>query len=105
MPLYEMVEQGRFRQDLLYRINTVELHLPPLRDRKEDVPLLAEHFLRVYSRKYHKPNLEISPDALRKLREYHWPGNVRELDHAIERAMIMARRQCLAGARLLLRAA
>ncbi|GEO04852.1 sigma-54-dependent Fis family transcriptional regulator [Adhaeribacter aerolatus] len=90
MPLYEMVSQGRFRQDLLYRINTVELHLPPLRERKEDIPLLAEHFLNLYNRKYQKSNLGLEKATLKKLTEYHWPGNIRELDHAIERAVILS---------------
>ena len=90
MPLHEMVGQGRFRQDLLYRINTVEIHLPPLRERKEDIKLLAEHFLSIYRRKYQKPNLEIEPATIKKLTEYHWPGNIRELDHALERAVIMS---------------
>ncbi|RYZ42910.1 MAG: sigma-54-dependent Fis family transcriptional regulator, partial [Sphingobacteriales bacterium] len=90
MPLYEMVQQGRFRQDLLYRINTVEIKLPPLRERREDIKLLADHFLQLYGKKYHKPRLGISKEALKKLADYHWPGNVRELDHAVERAVIMA---------------
>ena len=89
MPLYEMVQQGRFRQDLLYRINTVEIKLPPLRERREDIELLATYFLDQYARKYHKPHLKLAKDTLRKLHDYHWPGNVRELDHAIERAVIM----------------
>jgi DNA-binding NtrC family response regulator len=90
MPLHDMVAQGRFRQDLLYRINTVEIQLPPLRERKEDIKLLAEHFLAQYRRKYHKPNLELDPATVKKLTEYPWPGNIRELDHAIERAVIMS---------------
>jgi DNA-binding NtrC family response regulator len=90
MPLYEMIGQSRFRQDLLYRINTVELHLPPLRERKEDIALLAEHFLALYGRKYHKANLGFEKATLKKLADYHWPGNIRELDHAIERAVILS---------------
>ena len=90
MPLYEMVEGYRFRQDLLYRINTVELHVPPLRERLSDIPLLAEHFIALFSRKYNKPMHGISREALRKLRDYAWPGNVRELQHAVERALIMS---------------
>jgi two-component system, NtrC family, response regulator HydG len=89
MPLYDMVEEGKFRQDLVYRINTVEIRLPPLRDRHEDIPLLAQHFLTVYARKYN-PNVKgINPAALAKLEKYHWPGNVRELQHMVERAVIM----------------
>jgi two-component system response regulator HydG len=89
MPLYEMVKQGTFRQDLLYRINTVEIHVPPLSDRIEDIPLLAEHYLKVYARRYHKPVTGITPGAMEKLKRYAWPGNIRELQHAIERAVIM----------------
>jgi two-component system, NtrC family, response regulator HydG len=89
MPLYDMVAQNRFRQDLLYRINTVEVLLPPLRDRQEDIPLLVEHFLGVYRKKYNKHSLKLSPVTLKKLEKYEWPGNVRELQHSIERAVIM----------------
>jgi DNA-binding NtrC family response regulator len=90
MPLYEMVEDFRFRQDLLYRINTVELHVPPLRERQSDIPLLAEHFLTLFSRKYNKNKKNITADTLRKLQAYTWPGNIREFQHAIERALIMS---------------
>jgi two-component system response regulator HydG len=90
MPLHQMVSDGRFRQDLLYRINTVEMVIPPLCERIEDIPLLADHFLAYYSRKYRKEASSISPEALLKLKKYAWPGNVRELQHAIERAVIMA---------------
>lgn len=89
MPLYEMVEQKQFRQDLLYRINTVEIHLPPLRERKEDIPILAEYFLKTYSAKYRKPLLRLSPAALKKLEQYPWRGNIRELQHTLERVVIM----------------
>ncbi len=84
------VKKGDFRQDLLYRINTVEIHLPPLRDRAGDIPLLADHFLRIYSKKYKKPIRNIQSSAIKKLNQYNWPGNVRELQHAIERAVIMS---------------
>lgn len=90
MPIAQMVKEGRFRQDLLYRINTVEIHIPPLAERVDDIPLLANHFLNYYSRKYRKEVLSISPEAITKLKKYPWPGNVRELQHAIERAVIMA---------------
>ncbi len=90
MPIEQMVKDGRFRQDLLYRINTVEIRIPPLSERVEDIPMLATHFLDYYSRKYHKEVLSITPDALVKLKKYPWPGNVRELQHSIERAVIMA---------------
>jgi len=89
MPIHQMVGQNRFRQDLLYRINTVEVRLPPVRERTEDIPLLAEHFLASYCRKYAVPLKKASPAALRKLEGYEWPGNVRELQHTIERAIIL----------------
>jgi two-component system response regulator HydG len=89
MPLHKMVQEGTFRQDLLYRINTVELHVPPLSDRIEDIPLLANHYLNSYAKKYHKPVNTIAPEAMDKLKRYAWPGNIRELQHAIERAVIM----------------
>ena len=89
MPLYEMLREGSFRQDLLYRINTVEINLPPLRERREDIKLLAAHFLGIYSQKYDRPHLHLSEGTLRRLSEYHWPGNIRELDHAMERAVIL----------------
>ena len=90
MPIYDMVQEGSFRQDLVYRINTVEIHLPPLRQRQEDIPLLVDHYLELYTQKYHKPGKKISGAALEKLRAYHWPGNVRELQHGVERAIIMS---------------
>ncbi len=90
MPLYEMVEKKQFRQDLLYRMNTVEINLPPLRKRSEDIPLLAEHFLRQYCAKYRKPVKSLSQSALKKLTSYPWRGNVRELQHTLERAVIMS---------------
>lgn len=89
MPLHEMIDNYRFRQDLLYRINTVELHIPPLRQRLSDIPLLAEHFIHLFSRKYNKGTMGISPVTIRKLQAYTWPGNIREFQHAIERAIIM----------------
>ena len=88
--IHEMVANGDFRQDLLYRINTIELHIPPLRERENDVLLLADHFLEKYARKYKKQLTSISPQAQRKLKEYGWAGNVRELQHAMERAVILA---------------
>lgn len=89
MPIYDMVAQKEFRQDLLYRINTVEIKLPPLRDRQDDIPHLVEHFVKVFSEKYRKTIHRVSATALTKLQKYHWPGNVRELLHAIERAVIL----------------
>ena len=88
--LHTEVAQGRFRQDLLFRLNTVEIHLPPLRDRREDIPALAEHFLRQHSERYRRSNMEFTPQALDALREHGWPGNVRELDHVVERALLMS---------------
>lgn len=90
MDVHEMVKKNEFRQDLLYRINTVEIHLPPLRDRLEDIPLLAEHFLEIYCKKYHIPLKHIQETTVKKLNRYLWPGNVRELQHAIERTVIMS---------------
>jgi DNA-binding NtrC family response regulator len=88
--LPELATQGRFREDLLYRINTVELHLPPLRTRREDIPLLAEHFLRLFSERYDKLLRGFTPDAMRALLDYPWPGNVRELGHTLERAVLLS---------------
>jgi DNA-binding NtrC family response regulator len=95
LALREMVDRGEFREDLLYRINTIEIPLPPLRDRREDVPLLAHHFLARYARKYRKDLTGIGSPAMNKLKAYHWPGNVRELQHAVERAVIMSSSEAL----------
>ncbi len=84
------VKAGRFREDLLFRLNTVEIQLPPLRDRREDVPPLAAHFLRRYAARYRKAGLGFAPDAVEALLRHPWPGNVRELDHAVERAVLLA---------------
>ena len=84
-----MVEEGNFRQDLLYRINTIEIHIPPLRDRGNDIILLAEHFLDRYARKYKKEMRGLTREAKNKLLKYTWPGNVRELQHIMERAVIL----------------
>ncbi len=89
LPIYDLVQKNEFRQDLLYRINTIEVELPPLRDRKEDIDLLVQHFLQIYTRKYNKNILSVSEAARKKMMNYSWPGNVRELQHAIERAVIM----------------
>jgi DNA-binding NtrC family response regulator len=97
------VRGGRFREDLLFRLNTVEIRLPPLRDRREDVPLLAAHFLRRYAARYRKPLDKIHPDAMRALLAYGWPGNIRELDHTIERAVLLAADDTLRAADLSLR--
>ena len=89
MPLYEMIAEKEFRQDLLYRINTVEIRVPPLREREEDIPLLADYFLKSFCKKYKKPLLTIEKSVMIKIQKYHWPGNIRELQHAIERAVIL----------------
>jgi DNA-binding NtrC family response regulator len=86
----EEVTAGRFRQDLLYRLNTVEIHLPPLRGRQSDIPLLAMHFLRRHSARYRKTLTGFEEPAIQMLKNHQWPGNVRELDHAVERAALMA---------------
>ena len=88
--LNEEVSAGRFREDLLFRINTIELHLPPLRERREDIPPLAMHFLRRHATRYRKQLSSFDPGAMQMLLEHAWPGNIRELDHAIERAVLLA---------------
>jgi len=88
--IHAELKAGRFREDLLFRLNTVEIRLPPLRERRADIPLLAAHFLRRYAARYRKAAKEFAPDAMELLLRHSWPGNVRELDHAIERAMLMA---------------
>lgn len=90
MNLPKMVKEGSFRQDLLYRINTIAIQLPALRERDEDIPLLAEHFLKIYCKKYQKPELRVPEYVVKKLQKYHWHGNVRELQHALERAVILS---------------
>ncbi|KPQ11157.1 MAG: two component signal transduction system Sigma54-dependent response regulator, partial [Algoriphagus marincola HL-49] len=90
MPLHEMILDNGFRQDLLYRINTVEIFLPPLRERQDDIPQLANHFLKIYGQKYRKTLSGFTDSAMDLLQRYSWPGNIRELQHAIERAIIMS---------------
>jgi DNA-binding NtrC family response regulator len=82
--------KGTFRVDLLFRLNTIEVHLPPLRERREDIPLLAQHFLKAYSQRYRKQVHRFEPAAMQKMLEYFWPGNVRELDHSLERAVLLS---------------
>ena len=89
LPIHDSTASSSFRQDLLYRINTVEIHLPPLRHRVDDIPLLAEHFLNIYARKYRRTK-KLDNEALNHLMAYHWPGNIRELQHLVERAVIMS---------------
>jgi len=95
LPIAELMSEKRFRQDLLYRINTVEINLPPLRKRTGDIPLLLRHFLQLYCRKYNKPEKDITAAALDKLCSYHWPGNIRELQHTVERVVIMSENNAL----------
>ena len=95
MPIYQMAKEGNFRQDLLYRINTVEITLPLLSERIDDIPLLVDHFLQQFAHKYKKNIKGVSSAAMKKLRQYNWPGNVRELQHSIERAVILSESKIL----------
>ncbi|HTV09788.1 MAG TPA: sigma-54 dependent transcriptional regulator [Candidatus Aquilonibacter sp.] len=88
--LQQAVKEGRFREDLFYRLNVISLELPPLRNRKEDIPLLATHYLKFYAEENGFPTPELAPDALRVLMEYEWPGNVRELENVIERSVVLS---------------
>lgn len=93
--LEQMVQKAEFRRDLLYRINTIQIKLPPLRERGEDIELLAGHFLSVFQKKYDKPGIRLGSQAIKKLSNYHWPGNVRELMHTMEKAVIMTENDVL----------
>jgi two-component system response regulator HydG len=95
VPIYELASESRFRKDLIYRINTVEVTLPPLRQRGEDIVILAQHFAKIYATKYRKPPLRFEEQTLKKLKQYAWPGNIRELQHAVERVVIMAESEVL----------
>lgn len=90
LPISHLANENKFRKDLVYRINTVEIVVPPLRERKDDIILLAEHFLKFYANKYFKKEVKFSEKSISKLRDYHYPGNVRELQYIIERSVIMA---------------
>ncbi|MGF2414843.1 MAG: sigma-54-dependent transcriptional regulator, partial [Ferruginibacter sp.] len=90
VPFTALADESRFRKDLIYRINTVEITIPPLRKRGSDITMLAKHFVKLYAAKYFKPNMELDTAALKKLALYHFPGNVRELQYVIERAVIMS---------------
>jgi DNA-binding NtrC family response regulator len=103
--LFEEVASGRFRQDLLFRLNTVEIRLPPLRERREDIPPLAAHFLRQHAQRYRKRLTGFDAAAMQALAEHNWPGNVRELDHAVERGVLMALGPTVRSADLSLKAA
>jgi DNA-binding NtrC family response regulator len=95
MDLEILISQGRFREDLFYRLNVIKIELPPLRERKEDIPLLAKHFLRVYSKENNKEIEGLTEDALRILEEYNWPGNIRELENLIERAVVLTKEKVI----------
>ena len=88
--LRDMVEQGKFREDLYYRLNVVELHLPPLRARRDDIPVLVHHFIKKAAERFRKKELRVTPSAMKALEQHHWPGNVRELENAIQRAMVLS---------------
>jgi len=103
--LAEEVAAGRFRQDLLFRLNTIEIHLPPLRERREDIPVLASHFLGIHARRYRKHLIGFDPLAMQALLESPWQGNVRELNHVIERAVLMAQESSVRQGDLALRSA
>ena len=95
LDIHRAVAEGTFRQDLLYRINTIELRVPPLRERITDIPLLAKHFTNIYARKYSKNITGLSAELLKRLKEYSWPGNVRELQHLIERGVILCKKSVI----------
>ena len=97
------VEKGRFRQDLLFRLNTIEIHLPPLRERREDIGPLATHFLGIHARRYRKAITGLDPNSLYAMHEHSWQGNVRELNHVIERAVLMAQDTTIKAGDLALR--
>ena len=89
--MHEEIAAGNFREDLLFRLNTVEIHLPALRDRREDIPLLAMHFLNRSRARYRKQVAGFAPAAMQQMMQYPWPGNVRELEHTVERAVLLCR--------------
>ena len=93
VPLEKLVNEMKFREDLLYRINTIKIEVPPLRERTEEIPVLLDHFLDEYCRKYEKPPFRVSGETMNKLMQYSWPGNVRELRHTVEKAVILAEGQ------------
>lgn len=100
LSLHEMTAEKKFRQDLLYRLNTVEIRIPSLRERSEDIPLLADHFLQVYGKKYKRQGMKIDKAVMIKMKKYYWPGNIRELQHAIERAVILNEDKVIRNAEL-----
>ena len=88
---FDAIQDGNLSEDLYYRINTIEIKIPPLRERMEDVPMLAEHFLQIYQEKYQRDNLTFSESAYNQMLNYNWRGNVRELQHVIERAVLLSK--------------
>ena len=101
--LPELVKQSLFREDLYYRINTIQIEIPPLRNRREDIPLFIDYFLKKYTALYNQPGLTIHPQAATKLERYDWPGNIRELQHTIEKAVILAEKNVIRAADLFIR--
>ncbi len=101
--LPELVKQSLFREDLYYRINTIQIEIPPLRNRREDIPLFIDYFLKKYTALYNQPGLTIHPQAAAKLERYDWPGNIRELQHTIEKAVILAEKNVIRAADLFIR--
>lgn len=99
----EMVNLSRFREDLFYRINTIQIEIPPLRNRKEDIPVFADFFLKKYTSLYKRPGMEIHPQAMEIMQGYHWPGNIRELQHMIEKAVILSEKTTIRAVDLLIR--
>ena len=95
VPFTELANEARFRKDLIYRINTVEITIPPLRKRASDINLLAKHFIKLYAAKYFKTDMQLDAGAVNKLSGYHFPGNVRELQYVIERAVIMSEEEII----------
>lgn len=101
--LPEMVAQSLFREDLFYRLNTIQIEIPPLRNRREDIPLFADYFLKKYTHLYKRTGLTLHPQALEKLQNYDWPGNIRELQHTIEKAVILAEKNTIRAADLFIK--
>ena len=95
-----MVKQARFREDLFYRINTIQIEIPPLRHRKEDIAILADYFLKKYANQYKRPGLTLHPKTIQKLESHHWPGNIRELQYTIEKAVILAEKEVIKSSEL-----
>jgi transcriptional regulator with PAS, ATPase and Fis domain len=98
--LKQMVSEGRFQEDLFYRLNVIPIHVPPLRERREDIPVLVEHFVEKHRQRTGKPIERVQPDAVQALQRYEWPGNVRELENTIERAVVLATGPILTAASL-----